>query len=211
MQGKRIEIDMEVVKQLYVNEKKSLIECGRILGCSSTVIKNRLTLMNIECRGNTEWAKGYKFSKEHMEKLKEGRRKYKMSDEQKENIRNRFLGKKLTIGHKKKIGDAHRGRKHPWVNQAGMNNPNWNGGHAESWFEDSIISKCYNIVRVAKRRGDIVKQPCEICGHKKVHAHHDDYRKPLELRWLCQSHHMLFHRNHRLEDYKYILAERDVV
>ena len=207
MQGKRVIIDMEAVRHLYVEEKKSLLECGRILGCSVSVIKNRLEMMNIKCRGNTEWAKGYKFSKEHMDKFREGRRRFKISDEQREKISKHFLGKKLTEEHKKKIGDAHRGRKHPWVRQNGIDNPNWNGGHAESWFEDSIISKCYNIIRMAKKKGEIIKQSCEICGNKDGQAHHDDYNKPLELRWLCRSHHMIFHRNHRLENYKYILIK----
>ncbi len=27
----------------------------------------------------------------------------------------------------------------------------------------------------------------------KIHAHHDDYSKPLEVRWLCAAHHHQFH------------------
>lgn len=41
--------------------------------------------------------------------------------------------------------------------------------------------------------GKLVRQPCEVCGEEKVHAHHDDYTKPLEVRWLCPSHHRLEH------------------
>ncbi|MFC3331681.1 hypothetical protein ACFOEM_04310 [Paenalcaligenes hominis] len=37
-------------------------------------------------------------------------------------------------------------------------------------------------------RGD-----CEVCGKSKVDAHHDDYSKPLEVRWLCREHHMQHH------------------
>ncbi len=37
-------------------------------------------------------------------------------------------------------------------------------------------------------------QPCEVCGSTvRVVAHHDDYSKPLEIRWLCRSHHGLLH------------------
>ncbi len=43
-------------------------------------------------------------------------------------------------------------------------------------------------LRMAILRGDIVKQPCEVCG-KKAEAHHDDYSKPLEVRWFCHQHH----------------------
>lgn len=45
----------------------------------------------------------------------------------------------------------------------------------------------------AMRDGKIKRQPCEVCGAEKVHAHHDDYSRPLEVRWLCPLHH---HRHH---------------
>ena len=45
---------------------------------------------------------------------------------------------------------------------------------------------------VAKRNGRIVPQPCEICG-ADGESHHDDYTKPLEVRWLCRSHHKMRH------------------
>lgn len=39
------------------------------------------------------------------------------------------------------------------------------------------------------------RKPCEVCGTaRKVEAHHDDYSKPLEIRWLCKKHHMELHR-----------------
>jgi hypothetical protein len=62
--------------------------------------------------------------------------------------------------------------------------------------------RAHNAVENAIRRGKIVPQPCEICGSFKqmkdgrrdVQAHHDDYSKPLEVRWLCQIHHHEWHR-----------------
>ena len=43
-------------------------------------------------------------------------------------------------------------------------------------------------------RGDLLRQPCEVCGETRVDAHHEDYSKPLEVRWLCRCHHMELHR-----------------
>lgn len=40
-------------------------------------------------------------------------------------------------------------------------------------------------VGVALRDGRMVRQPCEVCGAEKVQAHHEDYSKPLDVRWLC--------------------------
>lgn len=34
-------------------------------------------------------------------------------------------------------------------------------------------------------------------GFHKVQAHHDDYSKPLEVRWLCVPHHALHHKQLR--------------
>lgn len=42
-------------------------------------------------------------------------------------------------------------------------------------------------------RGDITRQPCEICGDHKTDAHHDDYNYPMQVRWLCRRHHREWH------------------
>lgn len=46
----------------------------------------------------------------------------------------------------------------------------------------------------AIRDGKLVKQPCEVCGCKKVHAHHTDYANPLDVMWLCTEHHEQWHK-----------------
>lgn len=48
-------------------------------------------------------------------------------------------------------------------------------------------------VRNALRRGDLLKEPCEICGKLKVQSHHDDYSESLKVRWLCRTHHTELH------------------
>ncbi len=39
------------------------------------------------------------------------------------------------------------------------------------------------------KNGNIVRQPCRDCGHPVVDAHHPDYDKPLDVVWLCRTHH----------------------
>jgi ribosomal protein S27AE len=46
----------------------------------------------------------------------------------------------------------------------------------------------------AIKTGKLVRQPCEQCGKAKSEAHHDDYSKPLTVRWLCRPHHGAVHR-----------------
>jgi hypothetical protein len=48
-------------------------------------------------------------------------------------------------------------------------------------------------VAYAVRTGKLRSQPCEVCGAKKTQAHHDDYSKPLDVRWLCFRHHREHH------------------
>lgn len=57
--------------------------------------------------------------------------------------------------------------------------------------EKEIFARCQ--VYRSLRRGELRKGLCEICGEEKVEAHHDDYNKPLEVRWLCKKHHVEWH------------------
>ena len=50
------------------------------------------------------------------------------------------------------------------------------------------------VVGNAIRDGKLKKQPCEKCGHGKAQAHHDDYSKPLDVRWLCPACHAQHHK-----------------
>ncbi len=56
--------------------------------------------------------------------------------------------------------------------------------------------RAYNKMRNALKYGDIVKaDACESCGAGgKLDGHHDDYSKPLEVRWLCRPCHKTWHR-----------------
>lgn len=41
----------------------------------------------------------------------------------------------------------------------------------------------------AVRDGRVQRHPCERCGSLRVHGHHEDYSKPLDVVWLCVEHH----------------------
>jgi len=41
--------------------------------------------------------------------------------------------------------------------------------------------------------GRLQRGPCEVCGDTCSQAHHDDYAKPIEVRWLCKRHHVAHH------------------
>jgi len=58
----------------------------------------------------------------------------------------------------------------------------------------AIHKRANRAVERALAAGAMHRQPCEICGHPQAHAHHDDYSKPLDVRWLCRKHHVRLHR-----------------
>lgn len=52
--------------------------------------------------------------------------------------------------------------------------------------------KAHGVVNSAIRAKKLFSEPC-FCGEKKTVAHHDDYDKPLNVRWMCQAHHKQWH------------------
>lgn len=56
--------------------------------------------------------------------------------------------------------------------------------------------EAHHAVSNAIKLGKMEKKPCEICGNNNSQAHHDDYNKPLEVRWLCRSCHLAWHQEH---------------
>ena len=54
--------------------------------------------------------------------------------------------------------------------------------------------RAHTLVNNCIRDGKLVKKPCEVCGSvDQIHAHHDDYLEPLNIRWLCAAHHHQWH------------------
>lgn len=67
---------------------------------------------------------------------------------------------------------------------------------AKEWAERNTPKRKAQIkVGNAIRDGKLVKQPCERCGAaERIHAHHEDYSKPLDVMWLCRPCHGVRHR-----------------
>lgn len=92
----------------------------------------------------------------------------------------------------------------------GTDNPSWKGGvssgenekayratYARSYrktHQDREI--VYGKTKAALQSGKLQRQPCSVCGGK-AQAHHEDYTKPLDITWLCQTHHAARHREMR--------------
>lgn len=50
----------------------------------------------------------------------------------------------------------------------------------------------------AIRDGKLIKQCCQQCQSSgPIHAHHEDYSKPLDVVWLCKTCHYTYHKNWR--------------
>jgi len=49
----------------------------------------------------------------------------------------------------------------------------------------------------ALRSGSVQKAACEKCGDINAQAHHYDYGKPLDVIWLCVTHHAEHHASER--------------
>lgn len=87
----------------------------------------------------------------------------------------------------------------------GANNPRWLGGVSNDnmRYKRRQIDRhpervaARNAVASAVKGGRLIRQPCEVCGAAKVEGHHDDYSKPLAVRWLCPTHHDEHHARER--------------
>lgn len=55
-----------------------------------------------------------------------------------------------------------------------------------------------NAQRAVRQRiwkGNLKRQPCEVCGTPDAHAHHEDYSRRFDVKWLCPKHHAEVHKN----------------
>jgi hypothetical protein len=67
------------------------------------------------------------------------------------------------------------------------------------WSEENKRkARCRAYTSSYLRLGKIERGPCEVDGCKnKPEMHHDDYTKPLMVRWICRFHHLRLHEHLR--------------
>ena len=66
------------------------------------------------------------------------------------------------------------------------------GGRREKYKTQYVAQ---TMIGNAIRDGRLFRECCGECGVKFAHAHHDDYAKPLNVRWLCAACHSQWHRD----------------
>jgi len=74
--------------------------------------------------------------------------------------------------------------------------------HSELSPEQRAKANARSYLNIYIRRGKIKKGVCEVCASKKAEAHHEDYSKPLVVKWLCRKHHLEHHKNLELNEAK---------
>lgn len=97
--------------------------------------------------------------------------------------------------------DRRRFKDDPRVQERNKRYQNTEAGKAsvakskKRWQEKNPVKRAVHVITGnAIRSGIISKCPCEVCGSVvRIHAHHDDYAKPLDVRWLCAAHHKQWH------------------
>ena len=69
-------------------------------------------------------------------------------------------------------------------------------GKGYSFEEKKKREKARSILNHYLRDNHLSRGKCEVCG-ETAEAHHDDYNKPLKVRWLCFKHHREWHKIHK--------------
>lgn len=90
--------------------------------------------------------------------------------------------------------DKHRAEQRAIYAQTEMGRLAGNKAKAKYAKNNPKRIKANVVVSNAVRDGKLFREPCEVCGTEdRIHAHHDDYAKPLNVRWLCAEHHKQWH------------------
>lgn len=90
--------------------------------------------------------------------------------------------------HDNRLSDREHSRRKRALNprMKSMQNAAYKTAHPDRIRANTAIA-------TALRSGTLTRKDCEKCGAKYTHAHHKDYSRPLDVQWLCPSHHKEAH------------------
>jgi len=91
--------------------------------------------------------------------------------------------------HREKIREYNRIYNQMWRKENGYHN------ETNSKYRYPEKEAARKILQYAVRRGEVIRKNCEVCGSKYSQGHHDNYTKPLEVKWFCSLHHTEYHKN----------------
>lgn len=192
---------------------KSRLDARKHRATHGCVVKNRSPLCS-RCKGIKEHQeRGYCLACDRERYLEKSKPDCATCGAIKENPRDAYCNTCVRL--RNKIKSAYEGRRYkhdegrkPFCSHCGKIKE-------ENYSNESYCGRCKTTLRRIKMspearakeatrkltrraiaQGKLIKLPCEVCQTDiDVHAHHDDYYKPLDVRWLCRTHHMEHHRN----------------
>jgi len=91
-----------------------------------------------------------------------------------------------------KVKERHRRYQKTSAGKASM------GASRKKWIEENQDKRAAHVIlgNAVKNGKKDKPNECSICGrpHHRIHGHHDDYTKPLDVIWCCPQCHADIHR-----------------
>lgn len=171
--------------------------------CKYCLKKKHETIKKEKPETLAKWRRAY--NERHRMKIIDYRVKYHNEN------RDEILRKQREHYHKNKLERQRKSaikRRNPEERKkASLRTKEWNQKNpgrqakvvAEWKKQNPKKSAIHSLVLYAVRVGILIRNEiCESCGIKcKTQGHHEDYEKPLEVKWLCAICHGEKHRKHR--------------
>lgn len=149
-----------------------------------------------ECRTcrHRDYMRAYDQQPERIVKKREAARAYREANlevvREKDRIRNRSEERKAAKRERQR-GKPQTEAKRRWTSEnrdrVAEAARRWKRGNREKINAQGLLA--YHV-----RVGNVERLPCEVCGDPKSEGHHEDYSRPLDVRWLCRRHHAEVHR-----------------
>lgn len=113
-------------------------------------------------------------------------------------MRDYYIGhREALIARSRQYSDGHREEEREWSRAARVRHCLRVREYHAHWARENREKRhAHRAVLRAVANGTLTRKGCEVCGAYAL-AHHDDYPKPLDVRWLCPKHHGRHHADLR--------------